>query len=131
MTRACGLRAADPCGGLLRPWSPEHPDPTTPLLAGLSDEQRPGAEDYCAEVNRGRPGCNTPLVVAFDGEGITFASEASAPGFAFRSGSPTATDWPTATTPWLALDRDGDGAITSGAELFGDATGAHDGFAAP
>ncbi len=31
-------------------------------------------------------------------------------------------DWPTASTPWLAIDRDGDGRIDGGAELFGSAT---------
>lgn len=59
----------------------------------------------------------TPLVVAFDNQTVQF-TPASA-GFA--------TDWPTSATPWLALDRDGDGAITSGAELFGDATAKPDG----
>jgi hypothetical protein len=37
-------------------------------------------------------------------------------------GATVAMDWPTATTPWLALDRDGDGAIGDGGELFGSAT---------
>jgi len=48
--------------------------------------------------------------------------------FAFR-GDPVVTTWPAATTPWLALDRNGDGVIDRGAELFGDAVaGARNGF---
>jgi hypothetical protein len=71
-------------------------------------------------------GDNTPLVVAFDDQRVELTTGGR---FAFRPGSPTATDWPTAVTPWIALDRDGDGRITSGAELFGSDTvlpsGAH------
>jgi hypothetical protein len=37
------------------------------------------------------------------------------------------TDWPTARSPWLALDRDGDGRINGGGELFGSATRLADG----
>jgi hypothetical protein len=63
--------------------------------------------------------CNTPLVVSFDDRPVTFAPGAR---FSFAPGVATATDWPTATTPWIAIDLDGDGAITSGAELFGSNT---------
>jgi hypothetical protein len=63
----------------------------------------------------------TPLVISFDDRPVEFA--ASSATFELYPGDATMTvDWPTAATPWLALDRDGDGAITSGAELFGDAT---------
>jgi hypothetical protein len=95
---------------------------------------RSGVEHHCWQRRGPRPGCNTPLVISLDGTPIELA--ASAGTFAFHPGSPAATDWPAASTPWLALDRDGDGAITSGAELFGDATPlgdgttARDGFAA-
>ncbi len=73
-------------------------------------EDRPSS-DLCGD--------NTPLVVAFDRQPIEFTRGGT---FAFQPGSPTATDWPTANTPWIALDRNGDGAIDSGAELFGSDT---------
>lgn len=66
------------------------------------------------------PDCNTPLVLDFEGTGIEF-SPASAAAFDLSSnGTCMSTDWPTA--PWLALDRDGDGFIRDGSELFGNAT---------
>jgi hypothetical protein len=64
-------------------------------------------------------GDNTPLVVAFDSQPIEFTRGAS---FAFQAGAPTATDWPTATTPWIAFDANGDGTIDRGSELFGSET---------
>lgn len=67
------------------------------------------------------PTCETPLVVAFEGQPVDFAP-AGREQFAFVPGEPAATDWPTAATPWIALDLDGDGTIASGAELFGSST---------
>jgi hypothetical protein len=63
---------------------------------------------------------STPLVLSFDGAPITF--QASARAFAINGTMSVATDWPTARTPWLALDRNGNGAIDDGGELFGSAT---------
>jgi len=129
----CEERAANPCAGLLDikrgraddddgDAAAEPPTPEDKYLAGMSGEQRQSASTYCSELkNLPAPHCETPLVVAFDGQPVDFVPPAGE-RFAFVPGQPMATDWPTATTPWIALDRDGDGAITSGAELFGSAT---------
>lgn len=60
----------------------------------------------------------TPLVLSFDGAAVGYATA----GRHFDLGRCAATDWPTSATPWLALDRDGSGAIDGGHELFGSAT---------
>lgn len=73
--------------------------------------------------------CVTPLVLVFErGTGVTCLTHWDRPGGrAFdlsgaQDGAGVLTDWPTAATPWLALDLDGDGQIGSGRELFGTAT---------
>jgi len=100
-------------------------------LATLTPAQRRWVDRTCdRNVNQGEL-CttNTPLVAAFDDAPVAFTEGAH---FAF-DGDPEATDWPTAHTPWIALDRDGDGAIATGAELFGTYTPGNaggDGFTA-
>jgi hypothetical protein len=54
-----------------------------------------------------------PLVLAADAA-LTFDLAGDTPGIV--------TDWPRAETPWLVLDRDGDGRIGDGRELFGSGT---------
>jgi hypothetical protein len=63
---------------------------------------------------------STPLVLSFDGAPVELA--ASAGYFDVSGAMSVMTDWPTAKTPWLALDRSGNGAIDDGSELFGSAT---------
>lgn len=69
----------------------------------------------------------TPLVLSFDGAEPSYVAD---PLRAFDLdvvGACLATDWPSAATPWLALDRDGDGTIVDGRELFGSGTRLADG----
>jgi hypothetical protein len=87
------------------------------LVASLPSAK---VDAYCKE-DFIAPSCETPLVVAFESQPIEFVPATTA-RFAFVPGEPAATDWPTAATPWIALDLDGDGSITSGAELFGSST---------
>lgn len=63
----------------------------------------------------------TPLVLAFDREPIQYTLATSQGFDLIGDGSVRASDWPTASTPWLALDRDANGSIDGGAELFGSA----------
>jgi len=88
----------------------------TPAQARYVERQCPPGEDWDDSdlCERG-----TPLVVAFDNQPVAFTTGGK---FAFLPGEPAGSDWPTATTPWIALDLDHDAAITSGAELFGSST---------
>lgn len=66
------------------------------------------------------PPCQTPLVLSFDDAPVRFGQ--SDRFFDFGIGASIVTDWPSASTPWLALDRNGDGAIDDATELFGSST---------
>lgn len=66
------------------------------------------------------PDCATPLVLNFDGAPLRFDAASAASFDISGVGQCLSTDWP--TLPWLALDRDRDGVIDSGRELFGSGT---------
>lgn len=121
----CREALHDPCFGML-PMPQGSPQTRMDQLMGqlAIGDDRWTVHNYCRERDP-RIICDTPLVVAFDDRPVEF--ETTGATFAFQPGTPVHTDWPSAATPWIALDRDGDGAITSGAELFGDATVLPDG----
>ena len=62
---------------------------------------------------------STPLVLSFDGAEPRLGAAAAAAFDIDVAGGCVSTDWPTSSTPWLALDRNGDGGIADGRELFG------------
>lgn len=83
-----------------------------------------GVPSYCVESASGSHHweCEpTPLVLAFDREPVQYTAATSQGFDLIGDGSVRASDWPTASTPWLALDRDANGSIDGGAELFGSA----------
>lgn len=75
-------------------------------------------------------GTSTPIVLSFDGAEPRLTAGATAVFDNELTGDCLATDWPTVDTPWLALDRDGDGTIVDGRELFGSGTRLHAGATA-
>jgi hypothetical protein len=77
-------------------------------------------ETYLRQHGRCPP-TDTPLVLSFDGAPVAYLAD-RAHGFDLNGARSQVTDWPTARTPWLALDRDGDGRIADGSELFGSMT---------
>ncbi len=112
-----GDTTPDPCGG---------PDAEIPCV--LAEDGTPIWDEgvTCGEGT-------TPLVLVPAGVRPRFLP---AGGASFAFAGPDAmrclsTDWPTADTPWLARDLDGDGAIDGGHELFGSATRLPDGRTAP
>jgi hypothetical protein len=70
---------------------------------------------------------DTPLVLSFSGEAPAFAPAGLDAFDLTGEGISMVSDWPTAATPWLALDRNGDGRIGDGTELFGSAVRLADG----
>lgn len=99
-----------------------------------------GGEVSCVLLETGELGyedCGfTPLAIDLGDDGFAFEPAAGRAFDIAANGACLDVDWPTGSTAWLAIDRDGDGAITDGAELFGSGTpmpdrrAPRDGFAA-
>ncbi len=78
----------------------------------------------------GPPQREDPLLVDLDGDGPETTGERGARDFDLKgAGQRAPTSFATGGDAFLAMDRNGDGHITSGKELFGDQHGAEDGFA--
>jgi hypothetical protein len=73
-------------------------------------------------------GGETPLVLVFPGDQIEYR-EAGTASFSL-GGECTTHDWPSAATPWLAIDLDDSGSIDGGHELFGSGTALRSGMRA-
>ncbi len=70
-----------------------------------------------------------PVMFDLDGDGLELTSYKNGTRFdILGNGQQVNTAFVTGGDAFLALDRNGDGAITSGAELFGDQRGATNGF---
>jgi hypothetical protein len=103
----------------LRDWVDQHCDGQV-LLGDLDGNGYPSF--YCTASNGIMYTCNTPLVLSFT-PGTPASFTEGMQTFELTPGQASACfDWPTAATPWLALDRDSSGAIQDGSELFGSAT---------
>lgn len=97
------------------------PDPDDDCINVTANVDLASGTVTCWESDTCEPqGGDTPLVVKFDNAPVEFAPAAAGASFDIAgAGECTTHDWPLATTPWLALDRDQNGSIDSGAELFG------------
>jgi hypothetical protein len=74
------------------------------------------------DASIGEPSYHTPLVLDLDGDGILTSAPEDGVSFDLRqTGSPVQTAWPRGGDALLVMDRNGDGAITDGGELFGNA----------
>lgn len=106
------------------------------LYMATTSEQCESTTYYCRQRCYGDDSgqCATPLVLSFSGAPVRFGEGSGA--FRLAPRMSVRTDWPTAATPWLALDRNRNGVIDDGSELFGSTTPvrrgglAHDGFEA-
>lgn len=108
--------------------------------ASEEDEEEPEEEKECTGPKKtgclydvvicedGQWVCGpTPLVLSFSGEAPAFAPAGFDSFDLTGDGVSMVSDWPIAATPWLVLDRNGDGRIGDGTELFGSAVRLGDG----
>lgn len=97
--------------------------------AKLTKKQRAYYEYWCTAERGGVSELcgGTPLLIVLDGAPVAYTPAREESRFAIDGLSALRTDWPTARTPWIARDLDGDGVIADGRELFGSGTVLPDG----
>jgi len=129
-TDECGRKSGEMryCGMAMDPVDPEEPLEWSYCVDPETIECTPGESEECF-LEDGEPISqfvegSTPLVLVFDAAPVTYAAvPASAASFDINTtGECGAPAWPSANTPWLALDRDRSGSIEAGDELFGSGT---------
>lgn len=101
----------------LRDWVASHCNGTTSFVENYSGSY---PAFVCTDSNGVFWSCTTPLVLAFDPL-VPVAFQTASHAFDLSAGSAKAVpvEWPSVATPWLAIDRDGNGSIDNGTELFG------------
>ena len=100
--------------------SPEPaPTPCTPSV-----KLDGGTTDSC-ECNPDDPNCVSPVLIDISGNGFELTDATGGVNFDMKAnGSPLRIAWttPNSDDAWLVLDRDGNGTIDNGRELFGNFT---------
>ncbi|TFV04382.1 calcium-binding protein, partial [Bacillus stratosphericus] len=82
-------------------------------------------EDYRNQNRDGKYHVYDPLVLDLDGDGIETVGTQGYAGALFdhdKDGIRTSTGWVSADDGLLVIDRNGDGIINNGGELFGDSS---------
>lgn len=102
--------------------SVESPDLQTYILIAPKDpKMNPNVNDYLTNAENWRPP-RDPLAVDLDGDGIETVSQNA--GIVFDTdadGLKTGTSWLKGDDGWLVIDKNNNGKIDNGSELFGDA----------
>lgn len=118
-------------------------DPTEEFAPGMPCNQQGQQIECASDPTLGVQSCNmsdiglvwsecnansgssasTPLVFVFGSESVEFNANTinASNTFDLNGTMSVMTDWPYAKTPWLAFDRNGNGSIDHGGELFGSA----------
>jgi hypothetical protein len=140
MCSSCGIYGPTDCDNQFVREYGGYGTPTPTQSCPSTDCNSAGSEfavDYCMYADGGCPGgyvaigacCQpyniTPILIDVDGSGFRLTSLEEGISFDFfGNGRRVAIPWTSSqsTNAWLALDRNGNGSIDNGAELFGNVT---------